>query len=140
MNMDIFDMEETDFELAYFDPPYTSPEGKGVDYYQFYHFLEGLCDYDNWWRNIDYGSKHLRLKSKTNLWLEQKTAIESFEKLFRKFQDSIIVVSYRSPGYPPQSTLKTILEQYKNNVKIYSIICKYALSKRNNHEILIIGS
>lgn len=139
MNMDILGIDETEFDLAYFDPPYISPEGRSVDYYQFYHFLEGLCDYNDWWRNIDYNSKHLRLKSKINLWPKQKTTITSFEKLFRKFQDSIIVVSYRSPGYPSRSILKTLLEQYKNNVSTYSRDCKYALSKRTNHEILLVG-
>ena len=139
LNTDVFDMEETDFDLAYFDPPYISPEGKSVDYHHFYHFLEGLCDYGVWERKIDYNSKHLRLESKTNTWIEYKPTIKAFERLFRKFQDSIIVVSYRSPGIPSKLTLKTLLEQYKKNVKVTSRPFKYALSKRSNYEILLIG-
>jgi len=138
-NTDVLDMKETNFELAYFDPPYISPKGKSVDYYHFYHFLEGLCDYDIWEKKIDYNSKHLRLEGRPNVWVGHKTAIKAFERLFGKFQDSIIVVSYRSPGIPSKSALKTLLEQYKKNVRVHSRYCKYALSKRSNYEILLIG-
>jgi adenine-specific DNA-methyltransferase len=139
LNMDIFNLEETAFDLVYVDPPYISPDGKTVDYYHFYHFLEGLCDYDMWGKRIDYGSKNLRLKSKVNSWMRQETTVKAFERLFENFQDSIIIVSYRSPGSPSKSVLKTLLEQFKENVGVYSIRRKYALSKRNNHEILLIG-
>lgn len=139
-NMDVFDIKEADFDLVYFDPPYVSLTGRGTDYYHYYHFLEGLCDYDRWKERIDYKSRHLRLKSKPNLWTKRKTIVRAFERLFKKFQDNILVVSYGSPSFPSKSLLKTILEQYKTEVKIYSKRHKYALSKRNNNlEILLIG-
>jgi len=33
---------EGNYDLAYIDPPYISAQGVGVDYLEFYHFLEGL--------------------------------------------------------------------------------------------------
>jgi adenine-specific DNA methylase len=50
------------FDLVYIDTPYISNKGTHVDYYGFYHFLEGLTFYDSWERYIDYRSKHNRLK------------------------------------------------------------------------------
>lgn len=139
-NMDVLDIENDDFDLVYFDPPYVSPSGQGMDYYHFYHFLEGLCDYDNWGDKIDYESKHLRLKAKPNVWTRKGTIVEAFEQLFKKFQDCIIVVSYRSPSFPSRRLLKTMLGQYKKEVAVHSKPRKYALSKgRQNHEILLIG-
>ena len=139
-NLDVLDIEDTNFDLAYFDPPYISPGGQGMDYHHFYHFLEGLCDYDGWGDRIDYESKHLRLKNEPNIWTKKGTIIRAFEQLFEKFQDSIMIVSYRSPGFPSKSLLKTILEQYKKEVVVHSKPRKYALSKRKrNFEILLIG-
>lgn len=139
-NMDVLNVEDTNFDLVYFDPPYISPKGEGIDYYHFYHFLEGLCVYNKWGERIDYRTKNLRLKSKTNVWTERKKVVKAFERLFKKFQDSIIVVSYRSPGFPSKSLLKTILGQYKRKVRMYAKRRKYVLSKRdNNFEILLIG-
>ena len=42
------------YDLVYVDTPYISSKGVGVDYLHFYHFLEGLTDYDNWKSRIDY--------------------------------------------------------------------------------------
>lgn len=39
---------ESKFDLVYIDTPYISEKGSTVDYYGFYHFLEGLLIYDNW--------------------------------------------------------------------------------------------
>jgi len=33
------------YDLIYLDPPYLNSKGVGVDYSDFYNFLEGLCDY-----------------------------------------------------------------------------------------------
>jgi len=43
-------------DLVYIDPPYFSAGlGSGTNYLAFYHFLEGLADYENWaWKNQTY--------------------------------------------------------------------------------------
>lgn len=37
-----------EFDLVYIDPPYLNSSGIGIDYFDFYHFLEGLASYESW--------------------------------------------------------------------------------------------
>ena len=50
---DALSYPQNDFDLVYIDTPYLNGRGSGVDYLDFYHFLEGLCTYDRWERAID---------------------------------------------------------------------------------------
>ncbi len=61
LNLDVFDIEG-EFDLVYIDTPYISKNGVGVDYFDFYHFLEGLINYSKWSEMIDYRTKHKKLK------------------------------------------------------------------------------
>jgi adenine-specific DNA methylase len=139
LNMDVFDIKEN-FDLVYIDTPYISQKGVGVDYYDFYHFLEGLVDYSKWDEMIDYRTKHRRLKDKDCVWVDKNRIKAAFDKLFDKFKDSIIVVSYRSDGIPSIEELKNLLGKYKPNLeeRIWSDY-KYVLSNGNSEEILLIG-
>lgn len=53
-------------DLVYLDPPYLSEKGIGVNYRDFYHFLEGILLGEAWGRAIDYRSKHRRLIPQKN--------------------------------------------------------------------------
>lgn len=142
LNLDIFNAPDNHYDLVYIDTPYISPAGVGVDYYQFYHFLEGIVDYDNWASRIDYSSKHRRMMPEYNIWVDKNAITNAFDRLFKKFQDSILVVSYRHPGIPGKDTLKQLLEQYKRDVVLKEKDYKYVLSKKNgdkNGEVLLIA-
>ncbi|UJS17245.1 MAG: DNA adenine methylase [Candidatus Jettenia sp.] len=139
LNLDVFDLKE-DFDLVYIDTPYISKKGVGIDYLGFYHFLEGLVNYEIWPDMIDYKSKHKRLKIKPSVWTDKNKIQAAFDRLFQKFRDSIIVVSYRSDGIPSVEELVGILSKYKRTIhetrrKDY----KYVLSKNEIEEILFIG-
>lgn len=129
------------YDLVYIDTPYITGKGVGVDYLDFYHFLEGLTMYDNWSAQIDYESKHLRLKRQPNQWHDKKKITEAFDALFSKFQDSILVVSYRSDGIPSVEHLVHLLERYKKHVTVQHFgTYQYALSTNtSSKEILLIG-
>ena len=71
LNMDVFDINGH-YDLIYIDTPYISNKGVGVDYYGFYHFLEGLVQYDKWNEIIDNNSKHKRLKNVYSIWTDKK--------------------------------------------------------------------
>lgn len=86
------------FDLVYIDTPYINSKGTGVDYLDFYHFLEGLSEYDTWIDKIDFKSKHRRFKKISSEWSDKKLITSSFERLINKYKDSILVVSYRSDG------------------------------------------
>ncbi|MDN3509872.1 MAG: DNA adenine methylase [Candidatus Jettenia sp.] len=139
LNLDIFDVKE-DFDLVYIDTPYISKKGVGIDYLGFYHFLEGLVNYEIWSDMIDYKSKHKRLKIKPSVWADKNQIHAAFDRLFQKFRDSIIVVSYRSDGIPSIEELAGMLNKYKKTIhEIQRKDYKYVLSKNEIEEILFIG-
>jgi len=138
-NKDIFTLDIS-VDLVYFDTPYIPQKGTLTHYRDFYHFLDGLIDYENWHKQIDYTSKHKKLKSTYNIFEDKKNILNGFEKLIKKFKESIIVISYRSDGMPTIEEISKILKKYKKSVEIESIDYQYVLSKKQElKEVLIIG-
>ncbi|MBW1613552.1 MAG: DNA adenine methylase [Deltaproteobacteria bacterium] len=138
-NLDVFDVEG-DFDLVYIDTPYISKKGVGVDYFGFYHFLEGLVRYSDWEEMIDYQTKHKKLRGYKNPWIDKNQIYSAFERLIKKFADSILVISYRSDGIPAISELVNLLKEYKPNVEeIKQKSYKYVLSNNHSEEVLLIG-
>lgn len=141
---DILKIKKKDYDLVYLDPPYIrSKHYPPVDYYGMYHFLEGIVDYYQWGKNIDHSRKNKPLRENKLPWDE--TSVETnFDKIFNKFQDSIIVLSYGDPGHPSIKTLEEFLYSYKNKVTIKKKEYIYKLnhsSKNGNklYEVLVIA-
>lgn len=143
LNFAILDVSIPDegYDLVYLDPPYISSQGVGVDYRDYYHFLEGICQYDEWKDLIDINSKHKRLKVIENEWSNPKQNLKAFEKTITKFQDSKLVISYRNPGMPSIEALKDLLNSWKTTVSSYVKDYKYVLTskKKNVREVLLIS-
>jgi adenine-specific DNA-methyltransferase len=140
LNLDAIDVPG-DYDLVYIDTPYISKRGVAVDYLGFYHFLEGLTMYDDWDKNIDHRSKHRRLKTRPSEWTDRTRIHRAFDRLFSKFQNSVIVVSYRSDGIPSESELASMLKRYKSDVRVERFgQYKYVLSiNSKSEELLLIG-
>lgn len=127
-----------EFDLVYIDTPYLNSSGVGVDYFDFYHFLEGLASYDTWERRINYTRKHHPLHGPKSLWSDPRTTHDAFRELFKKFANSILVVSYRSDGIPSETELLNLLQEFKKNVSIVHFgEYKYVLSKNGNSKELL---
>jgi len=140
LNSDAFDVRG-EFDLVYIDTPYISRKGVGVDYLGFYHFLEGLANYENWPQMIDHSTKHKRLKRIPSPWSDKNEILPAFDRLFRKFKDSILVVSYRADGIPSIEEISSLLKKYKSSVE--QMRCenyKYVLSTNDSQEVLLIGT
>lgn len=90
----------TDVDLAYLDPPYTNARGLSVDYHHFYHFLEGIMDYDRWPQRIDPRSRHRRLVAEHHSWNRPDRVRDELIRLLDRFAAAHILVSYRSDGIP----------------------------------------
>lgn len=139
---DIMRIKDKNFDLVYLDPPYTRPREKSPkDYHSLYHFLEGLVDYDNWPKRIDWKTKNRCLIKGNNEW-GKNSLEENFDHLFEKFEDSIIVTSYGEPGNPSIQKIKELLLQYKSEVKVMKTKYKYKLNHKNSDkmcEVLMIG-
>jgi DNA adenine methylase/adenine-specific DNA-methyltransferase len=133
---------EGEYDLVYIDTPYISRRSVGVDYQQFYHFLEGITIYDKWGEQIDYSSKHRRLLTVESEWCDKRRIYTAFDRLFDRFKDSILVVSYRSDGTPSEGELVDLMRKYKTSMRVEHYgAYKYVLSKNgDSKEILIIGS
>lgn len=139
LNMDALKINNS-YDLVYIDTPYINEKGVGVDYADFYHFLDGLVYYDDWRNHIDYRSKHHRLKREYSIWNDKENILDGFKGLIENFKDSILVFSYRSNGIPSIETLIELLEYYgRYNELHYSRDIKYALSDTKSKEVLIIS-
>ena len=135
---DIFDLDIKS-DLIYIDTPYISGKGVGVNYFDFYHFLEGIVFYDQWSNLIDEKSKHKKIKNGKNEWCNKGEIHQAFKKLFKKFKDSILVISYRDDGTPTINELIKMLEKHKKSIEVKKLEYKYVLSNGNSKEVLIIA-
>ncbi len=131
---------QNDYDLVYIDTPYMNKQRVSVDYYDFYHFLEGLTFYNKWVNQIDYESRHYRLKPRYSVWSDRKAIHQAFQRLFHKFRQSIIVVSYRNDGIPSEDELVKMLKEVKRKVTLTRYgPYKYVLSKNGaSKEIFLI--
>lgn len=67
---------------------------------------------------------------------------ENLNKLFEKFQNSIIVISYGEPGNPSIEKIGELLLQYKSEIMVAKTEYKYRLNRKNGkemREVLMIG-
>ncbi|MBU5425869.1 DNA adenine methylase [Tissierella pigra] len=143
LNYDVLELpiEDYDFDLVYIDSPYITSKGVGTDYLDYYHFLEGMLDYDNWENKILPKYKHKPLKGKgESPWTKKNEILDAFDKLFKRYRDSILVVSYRSDGIPSCDEILNLLKKYKKNIReLKKTDYKYALSHKKTEEILFIA-
>ncbi len=149
LNRDVLSLKGR-YELVYIDPPYINAKGIGVNYSEFYHFLEGLSDYTGWPRRIDFSSKHRRMTPPSepgaqamgaDPWSSAAAVPAAFEAVFERFADSVLVVSYRSDGIPSIEKLERMLARFKSRVSVlYRDRYQYALSiNKRSREVLLVA-
>lgn len=144
-NMDVFDFSQKMYkpDLVYMDPPYVPPSDDNC-YTKRYHFLEGLSKY---WQGeeIMEHTKVKKIKKKFTPFSYRKTALEAFDRMFDKFSESILVLSYSSNAYPNLDTLVSIMKNHKCNIEVRTKPHKYhfgnhsTVSRSKVNEFLIIG-
>lgn len=129
-----------DYDLVYIDTPYIDDKGGSTDYLGYYHFLEGLADYEEWKHRIDPVRKHKPIRGAPRGWMDKRTIASDYERLIDRFSDSILVISYRSDGIPSIDELAEMVQVHKDDVVIRHCDYRYALSKKGTGETVIIGS
>ena len=104
-------------DLVYLDPPYV-PRADDNCYVKRYHFLEGLATY---WEGVEIlaTSKVRKLRKPFTPFGYRRTAVEAFDRLFTRFRDSTIVLSYSENGYPDRSVLEEMLRRQKRRVEVF---------------------
>lgn len=132
--------------LVYIDPPYFSPYSDN-EYVRRYHFLEGLA---RDWEGVEI-QEHTatkKFKSYPTPFSSRKGAAEAFDYLFRRFRDSVLIVSYSSNSQPTQEEMLRLMAKYKEHVEVVPVEYKYSFGNQghkvgsnNNdvHEYLFVG-
>jgi adenine-specific DNA methylase len=136
---DVFELP-TDFDLVYLDPPYVTKR-RGVNYLAMYHFLEGISDYGNWVERIDLNAKSRGFKAVEEIacWSRKTQICGLFDKLMRKFRDSIIVLSYGMDAIPSESDILALFRKYGKEPIVCSTPYQYVLSPNNTKELLFVA-
>lgn len=121
-----------DFDLVYLDPPYVSPFSDN-DYTRRYHFVEGLV---RGWVGLEIQSSTITKKflAAPTPFRNRRLAGPAFEKLFRQYADSTIVLSYSSTGIPNRKELVQMLKRVKRRVEVVAVDHQYSFGT-HNHKI-----
>jgi len=140
---DIFSLPNFTPDLVYMDPPYV-PRSDDNCYMKRYHFLEGLSCY---WQGMEImeSSKVKKIRKPYSPFGHRKDAMGAFDRLFRRFKNSIQVLSYSSNAYPDLDCLVEMMSTYKTKVDVLKKPHRYHFgthrsAKRNVvEEYLIVG-
>jgi adenine-specific DNA-methyltransferase len=140
---DVFELKPRHVDLVYLDPPYV-PRSDDNCYIKRYHFLEGLSCY---WQGLEImnDTKVKKIPKRFTPFSYRHSAIDAFDRLFRLYQKSIIVLSYSSNGYPDLAELEALMRRYKRHVQTYQNSHRYHFGTHDRverakvHEYLIVG-
>lgn len=147
LKKDVFDIEHLNVDLVYMDPPYV-PRSDDNCYIKRYHFLEGLASY---WKEdgtkILSKTKVKKIPKRFTPFSYRRTAVDAFDRMFRRFSESILVLSYSSNGYPDLEILRGLMRKYKQSVEIFEKKHRYHFGTHNKvsrkrvevQEYLIVG-
>lgn len=126
---DAMDLRVEQADLVYIDPPYYSPLSDN-EYVRRYHFVEGLA---RDWKGVEIQehTQTKKLKSYPTPFSTRKGAADAFDKLFKKFANSILIVSYSSNSLPTQDEMVAIMAKYKQHVEVIPIDYKYSFGNQN---------
>lgn len=141
---DVFGLPHKPIDLVYLDPPYV-PRADDNCYMKRYHFLEGLSCY---WRGVEImaETKVKKIAKPFTAFSYRRTALDAFDRLFARYKDSIIVLSYSSNGYPDRAELESLLGRYKRRVQTHERSHRYhfgthaGVERAQVQEYLIVGT
>lgn len=127
---DAMDLKVEQADLVYIDPPYYSPLSDN-EYVRRYHFVEGLA---RDWKGVEIQqhTQTKKFKSYPTPFATRKGAADAFDHLFKKFADSILIVSYSSNSLPTQDEMVAIMARYKQHVEVIPIDYKYSFGNQSD--------
>jgi adenine-specific DNA-methyltransferase len=140
---DVFRLRPKGIDLVYLDPPYV-PRSDDNCYMKRYHFLEGLSCY---WRGVRImeDTKVKKIEKPFTPFGSRKTAVNAFDRMFRSYRSSKIVLSYSSNAYPDREILEDLLRRYKSHVTAFEKPHRYhfgthvGVERALVREFLIVG-
>ena len=129
-NEDAMELRIEDADLVYIDPPYYSPLSDN-EYVRRYHFVEGLA---RDWKGVEIQqhTQTKKFKSYPTPFSTRKGAADAFDKLFKKFSNSVLIVSYSSNSLPTQDEMVALIAKYKKHVKVIPVDYKYSFGNQSD--------
>lgn len=145
-NGDAMTLQTSGSGLIYIDPPYYSPLSDN-EYVRRYHFVEGLA---RDWKGVEIQEHTLtkKFKSYPTPFSSRKGAAEAFNMLFKRFRESVLVVSYSSNSQPTLEEMVAIMAKHKSHVEVVPVDYKYSIgnhgskvgnNKNNVQEYIFVG-
>lgn len=127
---DAFDLTEATADLVYMDPPYYTPKSDN-EYVRRYHFLEGLA---RDWKGVEIqtDTKTKKFRSYPTPFSTREGAVAAFSALFKRYANSIIIVSYSSNSLPTKDEMVSLLSKYKGRVDVVPIDYRYNFGNRSD--------
>lgn len=127
---DAMNVNVKNVDLVYIDPPYYSQRSDN-EYVRRYHFVEGIAR--NWQGvEIQENTKTKKFKSYPTPFSTRLGAADAFDHLFKKYKDSILIVSYSSNSLPTKSEMISLLSKYKRRVEVVPIDYTYFFGNQKN--------
>ena len=126
---DAKDVSNVSPDLVYMDPPYFSTRSDN-EYVRRYHFIEGLA---RDWKGVELQDHTMtkKFKSYPTPFSSRVGATEAFDNLFKKYRNSILMVSYSSNSLPSEEEMIGLMSKYKSNVDVIPIDYTYFFGNRN---------
>ena len=129
-NGDAMTLQNRESGLVYIDPPYYSPLSDN-EYVRRYHFVEGLA---RDWQGVEIQEHTLtkKFKSYPTPFSSRKGAAEAFDMLFKRFRESVLVVSYSSNSQPTLDEMVAIMAKHKSHVEVVPVDYKYSIGNQGS--------
>ena len=126
-NMDSMKLGQS-ADLVYIDPPYYTPNSDN-EYVRRYHFVEGLA---RDWQGVELqqDTKTKKFKSYPTPFSKRDETVEAFSKLFRRYEQSILIVSYSSNSLPAKDEMVNLLKETKAHVEVIPIDYTYSFGNQ----------
>lgn len=129
-NGDAMTLQNREPGLVYIDPPYYSKLSDN-EYVRRYHFVEGLA---RDWNGVEIQEHTItkKFKSYPTPFSSRQGAAEAFDLLFKRFRDSILVVSYSSNSEPTLPEMTAIMAKHKKHVEVVPVNYRYSFGNQGS--------
>jgi DNA adenine methylase len=129
-NTDAMQLKPLRNSLVYIDPPYFTPKSD-AEYVRRYHFVEGLArDWDG--VEIQEHTLTKKFKGYPTPFSTRVGAASAFGLLFKRFSESILLVSYSSNSLPTMDEMAALMSKYKEHVEVIPVDYKYSFGNQGN--------
>lgn len=130
LNADAMELVTEEPDLVYMDPPYYTP-GSDSEYVRRYHFIEGLA---RGWKGVEIQgeTETKKFKSYPTPFSSRQGAEEAFDRLFARYRNSVLIVSYSSNSQPTKDEMISLMRKYKEHVEVVLIDYHYQFGNRSD--------